>query len=80
MKSNKKPITTTLTKETYDFLVIEAKKENTSRREILEKALRLYKKIILEEQVKKGLKEREEEYRNTADEFFLAQNSSMQKT
>jgi len=62
-------ITTTLSLDLYNFLVKETKRLKTTKKAILETALREYKKQQLREAVHEGLKDRQEEYRQIAAEF-----------
>lgn len=69
----KSPITTTLDQSLVDFLEREALRNNVNRNTILEKALRLYQNLQLELQVKEGLQDRQEEYRDFAHDSLVIQ-------
>ncbi len=71
------PITTTLSANVYHFLQEEAKKLKTSRKKVIEQALKEYQKQKLSEQVKTGLQERKEEYADLQTEFRKAQINSI---
>jgi len=73
----KKTITTTMEADLYDFLLREAKQKKTSRKAVIEAAIKLYKKVQLEERVKEGLQEREKEHQKEADAFREAQILSL---
>ncbi len=75
----KHPLTTTLSDMAYQFLVSQAKEEKVNKNAILEKALKLYKKMELKRQVEEGLKERQDEYRQIASEFAEAQFNALLK-
>ena len=62
-------ITTTISEKFFSFLSEEARKKKTTKKAIIEKWLEYYRKIDLEEQVKEGLKNRQDEYKNTSKSF-----------
>jgi len=75
----KYPITTTLGSAAYHFLVAQAKKQKVNRNTIIEEALKIYKKMLLKQQVEEGLKDRQEEYREMAAEFEEVQSEALLK-
>ena len=70
-------ITTTLSEELYAFLVAEAKNLGSTKKAILEAALKEYKKQKLKNDVAKGLKLREKEYKEMQNQFSEAQAHSL---
>jgi hypothetical protein len=73
----KNPITTTLDASLVDFLTREAKRQKVNRNDILEKALKFYKNFLLAKEVKEGLLDRQEEYRDMAQELSFAQQYAL---
>ncbi len=70
-------ITTTLSQKYYKFLDDESKKNNISKKEILETALELYQKQLLESQIKQWLSERYDEYHSLNNDFDDVQFNSI---
>lgn len=73
-------ITTTMEESVYDFLVEQAKKQKTTKKAIIEEALKKYEKEKLKQEIIEWLKERQEENCEIADEFREAQCISLQKS
>ncbi len=69
----KHPFTTTLNTWAIEFLKSQAKKEKTDRNDVLEAALKMYKKAKLKREVEEGLADRQDEYREITNEFASAQ-------
>lgn len=61
-------LTTTLSQPIYQFLNEQATTKKTTKKNILEEALRLYQKQQLEIQIKEGFKDRKKEYQQIAKE------------
>ena len=70
-------ITTNLSPDVYKFLNDVSSSTKKTKRQILEEALRLYKKYYLEEQIKKGFESRYEEYKSNANDFEDLQFQSL---
>lgn len=70
-------ITTNLSPEVYKFLNEVSSSTKKTKRQILEEALRLYKKHYLEEQIKKGFEERKQEYEKNIKDFEDLQFQSL---
>ncbi len=70
-------ITTTLSEQVYVFLNNESKKYKRTKKSIIEEAINLYKKIKLENEVKKWLEERYGEYGDISNESFSVQCESV---
>ena len=70
-------LTTTLSSWIYKFLNEEAKKNKTTKKSVIEKALSLYQKIKLKHEVEKWLSERYQEYSDVNSELLSIQSSSI---
>lgn len=70
-------ITTNLWEQTYNFLISESKKRKTTKKAILEEALRNYEKNLLTQQIEEWLKERYNEYKTLNNEFSESQFNSL---
>lgn len=62
-------ITTNLANNLYQFVDKEAKKRKITKRSIIEKGLKLYRKKQLEKQIEDGLKDRYDEYKEINKEL-----------
>ena len=69
----KNPITTTLDQSLLKFLNTEASRQKVNRNTILEKALKLYRNVVLAKEIKKGLLDRKEEYKEIAGDYTVLQ-------
>ncbi|HMT01643.1 MAG TPA: hypothetical protein PKD96_00715 [Candidatus Absconditabacterales bacterium] len=72
-------LTTTLSQPIYQFLNEQATTKKTTKKNILEEALRLYQKQQLEIQIKEGFKDRKKEYQQIAKEGRNAQFKSFRE-
>ena len=70
-------ITTNLSMDSYKFLEEVANSTKKTKRQILEEALKLYKKHYLEQQIKKGFESRYEEYKSNMNDFKDLQFQSL---
>ena len=70
-------VTTTLSENFFSFLWEEAKRKKTTKKAIIEKWLEYYKKLELEKQIVEGLKNRQEEYKDTSKSFRESQFNSI---
>ena len=70
-------ITTNLSVDTYKFLEEIASSTKKTKRQVLEEALQLYKQKYLEEQIKKGFEERNQEYKDNIKDFENLQFQSV---
>lgn len=70
-------ITTNLEASVYDFLSEQSKKTKQTKKSIIEKALKMYKKYQLKAQIEAWLEERYGEYKELNKEFINAQINSI---
>lgn len=61
-------LTTTLSDDIYKFLLDEAEESKSSKKHIIENALKMYRKDKLKKAVEAGLKERYEEHQHMVAE------------
>mgnify|MGYP003950511831 CR=1 FL=1 len=71
-------LTTTLSNEIYEFLLKDAEETKSSKKHIIEEALKMYRKEKLRKAVEEGLKERYDEYKAIAAEVREVQITSIQ--
>lgn len=71
-------ITTTLSDGLYTFLIDESQRQSTSKKAILEAALKEYRKQQLRKAVATGAQERHEEYQDIANELHEAKMQSLE--
>lgn len=69
--------TTTLSNEIYEFLLKDAEETKSSKKHIIEEALKMYRKEKLRKAVEEGLKERYDEYKSIAAEVREVQITSL---
>jgi len=72
-------ITTNLANHLYQFVDKEAKSRKITKRSIIEKGLKLYRKKQLEKQVEDGFKDRYNEYKDINKELRPLQAKSITK-
>lgn len=70
-------ITTTLWDSLFNFVNAESKKKNITKKSIIEKGLKYYKKHEMEMQVKQWLQARKAEYKQLNSEFTNIQFTSI---
>ena len=70
-------ITTTLSPYIHKFLISEASRKKTTKKSVIEQALKEYQKRQLQKQITEGLKARNKEYQEMQEDFHLAQLKSI---
>jgi predicted transcriptional regulator len=71
-------ITTTLSEEIYKYICEMARIHKTSKKQVIEEAIKLLRKQKMAREIQEGLQERMQEYKEIGEEFHTAQASSLQ--